>query len=242
MRIDRRLVPVAFFFSIALGFAALLSAAEVLLLPVADWTARSEAADKALRAGSWEEGRATAEGLISEVLRRPVQGQGLDALLARAVAYRAIGLAGEGKTDSANWAAETARELGFAATDLDLSAFGKPGELVRAALDPAPSDPEPGKVEKGVTRPQILDRPELLYPPALRETKVGGTVIVDSVIGTDGKTSRPHILHSPSIYLSVSALDALQEWRFKPAEREGKPIAVSYVLTVNYSVEPQPAK
>ncbi|HXU32787.1 MAG TPA: energy transducer TonB [Thermoanaerobaculia bacterium] len=245
MQPSRRLsLFAAFLFSlVGLGQGAVPSAAKILTLPVPEWTAIGAEADRALRAGSWELGRDAAERLISQILSRPAQGQGLDTLLARSVAYRAIGLAGVGKTEASAWAAATARELGFRAKDLDLSAYGKPGEMVRAALDPAPVEAEPLQVGNGISRPQIVERTSPFYPLTLREALVGGTVIVDAVIGLDGKTRTPHVLHSPSIFLSLAALDSLQSWRFTPAQREGKPIAVSYVLTVNFSIDPpQPQK
>ncbi len=239
MRSNHKLFLLAILLAtIALAPAAPLPAAKILSLPVAEWTAKSEAADQALRAGRWEDGRAAAEGLIGEILSRPAEGPGLGELLARSVVYRAVALAGTGKTEAAEWAAASARELGFSAKDLDLSAYGKAGELVRAALDPLALDVEKLEVGKGISRPQFLERSSPAYPPTLRKSGVGGTVIVETVIGRDGKTSRPLLLHSPSIFLSLAALDSLQTWRFAPAQRDGKPITVSYVLTVNFQVDP----
>lgn len=227
----------AFLFSLAfLGPIATAAGAKILVMPVAEWTAKSAAADQALKAGRWDEGRAAAESLIDEILTRPAEGPGIADLLARGVAYRAIGLAGLGATEAAQWAAATARELGFRAGDLDLSSFGKAGELVRDALDPAPIEAEPARVEKGITRPDFLERTSPVYPPTLRKTHVGGTVRVDAVIGTDGKLTAPHVVQSPSVFLSLAALDSLQAWRFTPAQRDGKPIAVSYVVTMGFSL------
>jgi outer membrane biosynthesis protein TonB len=36
--------------------------------------------------------------------------------------------------------------------------------------------------------------------------------------------------------LDQAAVDAVQEYRFRPATRDGEPVAVYYVLTVNFAL------
>ncbi len=229
---------IVFIANALLGGAIGVSAAKGLSLPVPAWTAIGEEADRALRAGKWEAGRDAAERLIGEILAKPVEGEGLSTLLARAVAYRAIACAGLGDVQAAEWSAAAARELGFTLRDLDLSPFGASGEVLRAALRPEATRPNPEvrQVGPGVGRPALIERVPVAFPEAMRGQMAGGVVITQVTIGVDGRVSAPTILHSPSPYLSLAALDSLRAWRFKPSILDGKPVPVTYVLTVNFSV------
>jgi len=106
-------------------------------------------------------------------------------------------------------------------------------------LQPAPPSPEPPKphpvaksgdhaphpgkdtvtaiAEEG-GKPGYLDNPKPVYPEASRRAKQEGTVLVRVLINEDGHPGNISILESSGFgALDRAAVDALQEWRFRPA-------------------------
>ena len=57
---------------------------------------------------------------------------------------------------------------------------------------------------------------------------------MDTVISAEGLISEIKILRSGDPIFEQPTIDALNQWRFKPARLEGEPVAVSYVLTVQF--------
>ena len=92
-----------------------------------------------------------------------------------------------------------------------------------------PSEPQPLKVEGKVARPTILRsvKPEFAGPP------VNGTVILQVVIDEDGCVRDSKVVQGINRYQDSGALEAVRRWVFLPATLEGKPVSVSYVLTIN---------
>jgi TonB family protein len=81
--------------------------------------------------------------------------------------------------------------------------------------------------EGEVTRPKILHQ----VPP--RPMGSSGKVIVESIIDEDGCVRGSRILQGASKALDAAALEAIADWVFLPATRDGHPVKVYYVLTVN---------
>ena len=92
-----------------------------------------------------------------------------------------------------------------------------------------PSEPQPLEVGGKVARPTILRsvKPEFARPP------VNGTVILQVVVDEDGCVRDPKIARGVNRYQDSGALEAVRQWVFLPATLEGKPVSVSYVLTIN---------
>ncbi len=73
-----------------------------------------------------------------------------------------------------------------------------------------------------------------VYPPAAREAKVTGVVIIETRIGTDGTVESAHVLKSIPL-LDQAALDAVTQWQFAPTLMNGAPVPVMMTVTVNFS-------
>jgi TonB family protein len=91
-----------------------------------------------------------------------------------------------------------------------------------------PSEAQPLEVGGNVSRPQILHqvKPEYPRPPA------SGTVVVKVVVDEDGCVRDPQVLQGVSKSHDEIAVEAIRQWVFRPATQEGKPVTVSYVLTI----------
>src|SRR3954453_15764655 len=92
-----------------------------------------------------------------------------------------------------------------------------------------PSEPQPLEVGGKVPRPTLLRsvKPKFARPP------VNGTVILQVVVDEDGCVRDPKIVQGVNRYQDSGALEAVRQWVFLPATLEGKPVSVSYVLTIN---------
>jgi TonB family protein len=96
--------------------------------------------------------------------------------------------------------------------------------------------PAPIRVGGNIKQPtKILDvRP--VYPPAAQNARVQGVVIVEVLIGPDGKVADAKILRSIPL-LDQAALDAVRQWQFTPTLLNGTPVPVIMTCTVNFTLE-----
>jgi protein TonB len=83
--------------------------------------------------------------------------------------------------------------------------------------------------------PRLLLRTQPVYPPGAFKDKVQGTVVVEIVIGADGRVVRAHVLKSISA-LDAAALAAVQHWMFAPAMKNGVPVPTSAVAPVSFRI------
>ncbi len=120
------------------------------------------------------------------------------------------------------------------------------GTIVVFSLDPP--DPSPMlvghlddkpvyKVDGEIEHPVKISAPPPQYPEDCRAEKVMGLVVLDTVIDATGRVVDVSVEESPDNRLSEAAMDAIRTWVFEPATLEGQPVAVRYVLTVNFHLE-----
>jgi TonB family protein len=98
----------------------------------------------------------------------------------------------------------------------------------------------PYRVGEGISRPEILSSTRPIYTELARRARVTGTVIVEAIIDEQGNVTDARVLKGLPMGLSQAALDAIKSWKFKPAMRDGQPVRVYYVLTVNFQVDGEP--
>lgn len=75
------------------------------------------------------------------------------------------------------------------------------------------------------------------YPDLARKAKIEGMVILQIVVRRDGTIGDITVLRAPSARLGFeeSAIEAVRQWRYKPAMQSGRPVDV--YLTVQISFE-----
>lgn len=79
----------------------------------------------------------------------------------------------------------------------------------------------------------ILRRVEPLYPPLARTARIQGPVILHALISREGTIEQLQVLSGHPM-LTQAALDAVQQWRFRPYILNGQPIEVETQITVNF--------
>ena len=103
-----------------------------------------------------------------------------------------------------------------------------------------PPPPEPrGPIEVGgdVVAPVRFHAPRPLYPEIARTTRTQGTVIVQAIIDKQGNVTDIKVLKGLPMRLTEAAVEAVQQWKFKPATLNGKPVDVYYNLTVTFHLQ-----
>ena len=83
--------------------------------------------------------------------------------------------------------------------------------------------------------PEAVTRVSPQYPDIAREAGVDGTVLVQALVGKDGKVHDVRVQKSIPM-LDASAIAAVKQWVFKPALSNNKPVAVWVAVPVKFSL------
>ncbi len=86
----------------------------------------------------------------------------------------------------------------------------------------------------GVTKPELLRKVEPLYTEEARTAKLQGVVVVNVIIGTDGSASNIRVVKSLGLGLDEKAIEAVQQWQFKPGTKDGAAVPVQATIEVNF--------
>jgi len=75
------------------------------------------------------------------------------------------------------------------------------------------------------------------YPILARQAKIQGTVVLDANISKRGTVETLTALSGPPL-LIPAALEAVNQWRYKPYVVNGEPVAVNTQIVVNFTLKP----
>jgi len=90
------------------------------------------------------------------------------------------------------------------------------------------------RVGGGVSAPRALYSPDPQYSDEARKAKHQGIVVLWCVIGPDGRPHEVRVQRSLGMGLDQKAMEAVRTWRFEPALKDGKPVAVQVNIEVNF--------
>jgi TonB family protein len=102
------------------------------------------------------------------------------------------------------------------------------------AMAPAAVADEIYKVGGDVTAPKLIHKEEPKYTKRAKKAKLKGTVSLIAVINSDGIPENIQVVKSLHPDLDAEAVKAVSNWRFKPAEKSGQPVAVHVNIEVNF--------
>ena len=112
--------------------------------------------------------------------------------------------------------------------------------MLAVAFPLAALHPERGKVYKignGVSTPRLIEKHEPEYTQEAKDAKIEGSVLLSTVIDVDGYVRDIKVLRSLDPGLDANAVSAVATWVFKPAEKDGQPVAVSAHIEVNFRLQ-----
>ena len=92
----------------------------------------------------------------------------------------------------------------------------------------------------GVTSPRLLSKVEPRYSKKAHRLKVQGTVLVGIEVWEDGRAYNITVLKSLGYGLDEKAIEAFEQWRFKPGTKDGKPVKVAAQVQVSFKLVVDP--
>jgi protein TonB len=84
------------------------------------------------------------------------------------------------------------------------------------------------------TMPALEAKVEPAYSAEARAAQSHGQVVLRMVVDTDGKARDISLVEGLGFGLDEAALEAVTEWRFKPATRGGVPVAAPLIIRVSF--------
>lgn len=98
-----------------------------------------------------------------------------------------------------------------------------------------PGDPALAKERaKTLSGPVPLRKVDPRYPQDMVREHVQGEVVLYAMIREDGSVDSIQVVRSLDPALDKSAMDALAEWKFTPASRNGTPVALEAVVRIPF--------
>jgi protein TonB len=101
---------------------------------------------------------------------------------------------------------------------------------------PPPAVTRPLPVGGRIKKPTKVRHVPPVYPVIAQQAHVEGIVIIEAVIGVDGRVKEARVLRSKPL-LDQSALDAVRQWEFTPTTLNGVPVPVIMTVTVDFRLQ-----
>jgi protein TonB len=90
------------------------------------------------------------------------------------------------------------------------------------------------RVGGGVSAPRAIFAPDPEYSEEARKAKYQGTCVLWLVVGPDGRTRDIRVARTLGLGLDQQAIEAVKQWKFEPAMKDGKPVAVQVNVEVTF--------
>jgi protein TonB len=94
----------------------------------------------------------------------------------------------------------------------------------------------PRKIGGGVSAPVVLFAQEPEFSEEARKAKVAGNVLVYLQVDTNGRPTHVRVLRGIGLGLDEKAMEAVRQYRFKPAMENGHPVVVEMNVEVNFQI------
>lgn len=86
----------------------------------------------------------------------------------------------------------------------------------------------------GVSVPEVIYSPEPSFSDEARKAKFQGVVLLMLVVGKDGRPYNIRVRQSLGMGLDEKAIEAVKNWRFRPAILKGQPVATQIGVQVDF--------
>ncbi len=111
---------------------------------------------------------------------------------------------------------------------------GMAGGVLGGVVSDTPADMV--RAEYDVAVPRFVSKMFPEYPLAARRRGIHGVVVVDYVIGKNGKVKDVIVLEEAHPLLTESAVKAIKRWRFRPTVVNGEPVEVIHKLAIVFKL------
>jgi len=86
-----------------------------------------------------------------------------------------------------------------------------------------------------IKAPKVIKQVNPVYPEEAREKGLGGRVVLEIVINKKGEATQVKIVTSANEIFNASAIEAVSQWRYEIPRRDGKPVNVRWIITINFT-------
>jgi len=90
------------------------------------------------------------------------------------------------------------------------------------------------KVGGGISAPQAISAPDPDYTEEARRAKKQGTCVLWLIVDAAGRPRDIKVVRGLGLGLDGKALEAVRQWRFQPALKDGKPVDVQISVEVEF--------
>ena len=94
----------------------------------------------------------------------------------------------------------------------------------------------PRRIGGGVSAPQLIYQVEPEFSEEARKAKVAGNVLVNLWVDTNGLPSHVRVIRGVGMGLDEKAVEAVRQYKFRPAMENGKPVLVELNVEVNFQI------
>ena len=101
---------------------------------------------------------------------------------------------------------------------------------------PVTAQPTGGPIRVGgaIQEPRKVHHVSPLYPAAAAAAAADGVVIIEAIIGRDGRVERARVVQGVPL-LNTAALDAVRQWQYTPTMLNGVPVEVSMIVSIAFA-------
>lgn len=85
-----------------------------------------------------------------------------------------------------------------------------------------------------VTAPRAVYAPDPEYPEEARKAHYQGSVVLRAIVGADGGVRAARVSRPLGMGLDEKALETVRTWKFEPATKDGRPVAVEISVEVYF--------
>jgi len=111
------------------------------------------------------------------------------------------------------------------------------GGAAAAAAPASTMNPNQAKKDAKATPVHLVNRVQPVYPAEARKNPVNGSVVLQVTINQEGVPTKVMVIKSLRADYDRSALDAVKDWRFAPATKDGVPVEVQTHIDIHYSIK-----
>ncbi|MEO8725887.1 MAG: energy transducer TonB [Acidobacteriaceae bacterium] len=90
------------------------------------------------------------------------------------------------------------------------------------------------RVGNGVSAPEVIRQVDPEFSEEARKAKYQGVVVLQAVVDQSGHTTNIKVIRGLGLGLDEKAVEALRKWLFKPAQKDGHPVAVMSNFEINF--------
>ena len=98
---------------------------------------------------------------------------------------------------------------------------------------PPPSPTRPFPISGGIAQGFLIRQVRPVYPPLAIAAHVQGSVVLSAIISRTGMIEQLHVVSGHPL-LVRSAIEAVEQWRYRPYLLNGLPVDVETQITVNF--------